>query len=133
MQTNSHSTHQKKRMVELSIHDDTFVVDVLGSHKFFALKSQLRVPLTHVRSARHDPEHAERWWHGIKLPGTDIPGFFVAGTFWTTDGWRFWDVRHAENAVTIELHDERLAEIIVEVEDPEGVVAMINEAIKRVP
>ena len=120
-------------MVTISIHDDTLVVFVLGSHKFFALKSQLLVPLSHVRSARHDPEHAERWWHGLKLPGTDIPGFFVAGTFWTTDGWRFWDVRHAENAVTIELHDDTLAEIIVEVEDPEGAVTMINEAIKRVP
>ena len=120
-------------MVTLSIHDDTLVVFVLGSHKFFALKSQLLVPLSHVRSARHDPEHADRWWHGLKMPGTDIPEFFVAGTFWTSDGWRFWDVRHAENAVTIELHDERLAEIIVEVEDPGGVVAMINAAIKRVP
>ena len=91
------------------------------------------MPLTHVRSARHEPGHAERWWHGLKLPGTDIPGFFVAGTFWTTDGWRFWDVRHAANAITIELRDEQLAEIIVEVEDPDGVVAMINEAIKRMP
>lgn len=120
-------------MVTLSIHDDTLVVFVLGSHKVFALKSQLLVPLSHVRSARHDPEYAERWWHGIKLPGTDIPGFFVAGTFRTTDGWRFWDVRHTENAVTIELHDDHLAEIIVEVEDPEGVVTMINEAIRRIP
>ena len=120
-------------MVTISIHDDTLVVFVLGSHKFFAFKSQLLVSLSHVRSARHDPEHAERWWHGLKMPGTDIPGYFVAGTFWTTDGWRFWDVRDTANAVTIELHDEQLAEIIVEVADPAAVVAMINEAIKRVP
>ena len=73
-------------MVEISIEEDTLGIDALGSHNFFALKSQLRVPLTPVRSARHAPEHAERWWHGLKLPGTDIPGFFVAGTFWTTDG-----------------------------------------------
>ncbi len=120
-------------MVKLSIKDDTLVVFVLGSHKFFALKTQLLVSLSHVRSIRHDPGHAERWWHGIKMPGTDIPGFFVAGTFWTSDGWRFWDVRHPANAVTIELHDEQLAEIIVEVEDPEAAVAMVNEAIKRAP
>jgi len=120
-------------MVTISIDDYTLVVDVLGSHQIFALKGELRVPLTHVRSARHDPEHADRWWHGLKMPGTDIPGFFVAGTFWTSDGWRFWDVRHPANAITIELHDDRLAEIIVEVEDPEGAVAMINQAIRRVP
>jgi len=120
-------------MVDISIRDGTLVVDVLGSHQFFALESKLMVPITHVRGARHDPEHADRWWHGLRLPGTDIPGFFAAGTFWTNEGWRFWDVRHPENAITIEVSDEKLFEIIVEVEDPEGVVAMINAAIKRVP
>jgi hypothetical protein len=120
-------------MVEISIHDDALVVDVLGSHKLFALKSELTVPLMHVKGARHDPAHADRWWHGLKMPGTDIPGFFVAGTFWTTDGWRFWDVRHPQNAITIELNHEELAEIIVEVEDPDGLVTMINDAVRRMP
>jgi hypothetical protein len=40
-------------------------------------------------------------------------------------------VRHPENAITIELQDERLAEIIVEVEDPERDVAVINAAVRR--
>lgn len=118
-------------MVEIRIADDTLIVDVLGSHQIFALKGELRVPLTHVQSARHDPEHADRWWHGLKVIGTDIPGVFAAGTFWSTDGWRFWDVRHAEQAITIELQDERLAEIIVEVEDPAAAVALINDAVQR--
>jgi len=120
-------------MVELRLEDGTLVVDVLGSHQIFALKGELRVPLSHVKSARHDPEHADRWWHGLKMIGTDIPGVFAAGTFWSSEGWRFWDVRHADNAITIELHDERLAEIIVEVDDPAGAVGMINDAIRRVP
>jgi len=118
-------------MVEVLIEDDTLVVDVLGSHQVFAFKGALRVPLSNVRSARHDPEHADRWWHGLKVIGTAIPGVFAAGTFWSSDGWRFWDVRHPENAITIELQDERLAEIIVEVEDPERDVAVINEAVRR--
>lgn len=118
-------------MVELRIEADTLVVDVLGSHQIFALKGELRVPLSHVKSARHDPEYADRFWHGIKMMGTDIPGVFAAGTFWSTDGWRFWDVRHAENAITIELSDERLAEVIVEVENPEVAVAMVNDAVRR--
>ena len=118
-------------MVEISIEDDTLVVDVLGSHQVFAFKGALRVPLANVRSARYDPEHADRWWHGLKMIGTDIPGVFAAGTFWSSDGWRFWDVRHPENAITIELQDERLAEIIVEVEDPARDVALITKAVRR--
>ncbi len=118
-------------MVEIFIEDDTLVVDVLGSHQVFAFRGALRVPLSHVQSARHDVEHADRWWHGLKVIGTDIPGVFAAGTFWSSDGWRFWDVRNPESAITIELQDERFAEIIVEVEDPERVVAVINEAVRR--
>ena len=38
-------------MVDISIEDDTLVVDVLGSHQVFAFKGALRVPLSHVRSA----------------------------------------------------------------------------------
>ena len=56
-------------MVEISIEDDTLVVDVLGSHQVFAFRGALRVPLSHVRSARHDIEHADRWWHGLKMRG----------------------------------------------------------------
>ncbi len=67
------------------------------------------------------------------MVGTDIPGVFAAGTFWSTDGWRFWDVRHADRAITIELHDERLAEIIVEVDAPASAVTMINDAVRRAP
>lgn len=119
-------------MVEIRIELDTLVVDVLGAHQIFALKGELRVPLSHVKAARHDPEHADRFWHGLKVIGTDVPGFFAAGTFWSTDGWRFWDVRHAENAITIELHDDQLAEIIVEVEDPAWAVELINGALPRV-
>jgi len=118
-------------MVEISIADNTLIVDILGAHQIFALKGALRVPLSHVRSARHDPEYADRWWHGLKVVGTDIPGVFAAGTFWSSDGWRFWDVRHPENAITIELLDERLAEIIVEVEDPAAMVGLINNAVRR--
>jgi hypothetical protein len=120
-------------MVEISIIDGSLVVNVLGSHKLFALESRITVPLTHVKSARHDPEHANRWWHGLKLPGTDIPGFFAAGSFWTTDGWRFWDVRHPEQSITIEVRDEHFVEIIVDVEDPDTECARINAAVQRAP
>ena len=118
-------------MVDISIADDNLVIDVLGIHKVFALRSQLTVPLSHVRSARHDAQYADRWWHGIKMMGSDMPGVFAAGTFWSSDGWRFWDVRHPDNAIVIELHDEHLAEIIVEVEDPAAMVGLINNAVRR--
>lgn len=118
-------------MVEITVEGGNLIIDVLGSHKLFAMKSQLTVPLEHVESVRHDPDHADRFWHGVKFIGSDIPGVFAAGTFWSTDGWRFWDVRHPENAIVIDLKDDKLAEIIVEVEEPFETVRMIERAIAR--
>jgi hypothetical protein len=118
-------------MVEIRIEDDTLVVDVLGVHQVFAMKGKLTVPLSHVRSARHDPSYATRFWHGFKMIGADIPGIFAAGTFWSSEGWRFWDVLHPEQAIVIELIDERLAEIIVDVAEPDAAVKLINDAVRR--
>ncbi len=118
-------------MVTISIADGNLVVDVQGSHKFFAMKSQITVPLEHVESARHDPEYANRWWHGVKMVGSEFFNVFAAGTFWSTDGFRFWDVRHPENAIVIDLKDEKLAEIVVEVEEPFETIQLIEKALRR--
>ena len=56
------------------------------------------------------------------MPGTDIPNLFRAGTFYVQGDWVFWDVRHPEQAIIIDLADERYAQLIVEVEDPQAAV-----------
>src|SRR5215472_4108496 len=81
----------------------------------------------HVRRA--DPEAARGWYHGIRLPGTNLPGVITAGTFYH-DGQRvFWDVHDPENTIVIELHDDRYNELVVEVENPAQAVALIRNAL----
>ena len=78
---------------------------------------------------RADPAIAHGWWHGIKLPGTNVPGVLTAGTFYQ-DGRRvFWDVHDPDNTVVIELKDERYNELIVEVADPNAAVALVKAAL----
>ena len=99
--------------------------------RLWALKSSLTIPLAHVRGARRDTEVARGWFKGLRMPGTHIPGVIVAGTFYQ-DGKRvFWDVHRAQNAIVIELDDERYDQLIVEVADPDATVARIGEAIAR--
>ena len=96
-----------------------------------ALKSSLEIPLQHVAAIRADPSIARGWWHGIKMPGTNIPGVITAGTFYR-DGKRvFWDVHHPDNTVVIDLHDERYNQLIVEVADPNAAVAMVQAVLPR--
>ena len=91
----------------------------------FALKSTLEIPLEHVAGVRADPEVARGWWHGVRMPGTQIPGILTAGTFYQHGQRIFWDVHNPDNTIVIELHDERYNELIVEVADPAAAVSEI--------
>ena len=118
-------------MVEITIANSKMSVKVQGSDRLWALKSHLEIPLEHVAEARMDTETASRWFEGLRMGGTDIPGVFKAGTYLDKDGRVFWDVRHPEKTVVIKLLGGLYKELIVEVENPESVAAMINDAISK--
>jgi len=115
-------------MVDLEVNEDKLVLHVKGADQLWALKSSLEIPLRHVAGIRADPEVARGWFHGLKVPGTNIPGVITAGTFYQHGNFVFWDVHHPENTVVIDLHDERYQSLIVEVADPAAAVALVEQA-----
>ena len=115
-------------MVDLSVADGKLTLHVRGADKLWAFKSTLEIPLFHIAGVREDPDVAHGWRHGLKMPGTNVPGVITAGTFYQ-DGKRiFWDVHNPANTIVIALRDERYDELIVEVADPQAAVRMIQEA-----
>ena len=120
-------------MINVSIEDDRVIFDVLGMDKFWALKSKLEIPLTHVTGAEHNPEQVGRWWHGWKLIGGDLPGVFAAGTFYYHGELVFWDVHDTERTIVVSLAHERYKKLIIEVEDPSAVVDTLQSAIRSRP
>jgi len=118
-------------MVDLSISGGNLVLHVHGADKLWALKSSLEIPLAHVAQIRADPSIARGWWHGLRMPGTNIPGVLTAGTFYK-DGKRvFWDVHNPDNTIVLELRDERYNELVVEVADPNATMAMVKSVLPR--
>ena len=116
-------------MVAVQLEGDTVIFTVEGWHKLWAFRSELRIPRSHINSARLDPAAAATW-AGLRAGGTYVPGLITAGTFYL-DGLfdhkpTFFDVQHKENTVVIELSDENYARLIIEVEDPVAVVAQLN-------
>jgi hypothetical protein len=120
-------------MDEISITDDHLHLEVKGWDKLWAFKSQLDIPLAHIRGVRHDPKAADvsGWWHGSKGPGIEIPGVITAGTFQLYGDRMFWDVHDPEKAIIIELHDDRFDELIVEVSNPLLAVEQIKAKLPR--
>ena len=115
-------------MVDVTISGDRAVFEVEGLDKLWAFRSRLEIPLEHVLGAEHDPESVARWWHGLKVFGTDVPGLFAAGTFYYQGELVFWDVRHPERTVIVSLAHERYKKLIIEVADSLSVVALLGRA-----
>lgn len=117
-------------MVDLKVLDGKLELHVKGMDELWALKSTLEIPLLHVERAYVDEEIARRWWHGLRMPGTNLPGVITAGTFYQ-DGKRvFWDVHHPEKTIVIELRDEKYQQLVVEVADSSGAVQLVNSALQ---
>ena len=113
-------------MVDVAVAEGKLTLHVRGADKLWALKSSLEIPLVHIAGVRTDPEAARGWYHGIRMPGTNVPGVITAGMFYQ-DGKRvFWDVHHPEKTIVIDLHDERYNELVVEVADPQAAVTEIQ-------
>jgi hypothetical protein len=118
-------------VVDLSVAEGKLVLHVLGIDQLWALKSTLEIPLEHIAGLRADPSIARGWWHGIRMPGTQIPGLLTAGTFYQHGKRIFWDVHNPDNTVVIDLHDERYNELIVEVADPDAAVRLVESYLPR--
>ncbi|MEL6779109.1 MAG: hypothetical protein AAFO06_17820 [Cyanobacteria bacterium J06597_16] len=62
----------------------------------FHLNRQIEVPLDTVESVRL--ERPETTWNELRAPGTYLPGFIRAGTYYTQRGREFWYVNKASNS-----------------------------------
>jgi hypothetical protein len=116
-------------MVEISIDGDRLHLEVEAWDKLWSFRSHLEFPLEHVTSVRTDTEAARGWWHGIRMLGTQVPGFLTAGTFYEQGGVVFYDVHDPDRTIVLELNHERFARLVVEVEDPAAAVKTVSAAI----
>lgn len=117
-------------MATISVQGQDLVVEMNGLDKLWSLKSKLTIPLAHVRGATIDPGILGEP-KGIRAPGTHLPGVITAGTFHQDGEKVFWAVRDALKAVVVELADEHYTRLVVEVDDPRAVVAMVEQATSR--
>ena len=116
-------------MVELHLRDGAVDVDVRGLHKVWALKSHLRIPLKAITIVRRPSRVTLRnLWKGWRAPGTHLPGYLVAGTYYKGGERHFWDVRRPTNAIEIGLSGADYDRIFIEVDDPEAEIRRIEDA-----
>ena len=110
----------------IEVRGDTLVVNVKKRNKASMFIPTMKIPLADVLGAEADPEIERRLWKAWVLRS------FTPGAYGGPDPEvRFYPPRHflAHKAIVLRLKDEGYERLVVEVEDPEGVAAQIDEAV----
>jgi hypothetical protein len=105
----------------VEIRGDNLVVNVKKRERSSTFKPTMTIPLDHVLGAQADPDIERKFWMAWVL-GT-------SGEHCVPEpGVRFYNPRHycAHKAIVIRLREESCERLVVEVEDPEGVLERVN-------
>ena len=115
-------------MVSVPYEDGTFSFEIKRWHKIWALESKIRVTREQIIKAYQNKEELT-FWKGFRMPGTEIPSYIAAGTFYKK-GRNFWDVMNKNNTIIIELNNHYYKRLIIEVENPEEMLQLLNTSYK---
>ncbi|MDI6049132.1 hypothetical protein QLS31_04760 [Flavobacterium sp. XS2P24] len=111
-------------MVSVTSKDNIFIFEIKGWHKIWALESKITIPKEKILEAYQNKKEFT-FWKGLRMPGTEIPGFITAGTFYKK-GRNFWDVMNKKKAIIVALDNHYYKKLIIEVENPEVVMNQLN-------
>lgn len=123
-------------MATIDIEGDELVVTMTGlGEKLMALRSEVRLPLSHVKGARATPAELYDDTFIARVFGASFTETHL-GYFWKKgDGLVFIDVHHLHegNIVAVDLEHERMKHLYVEAEggDAAAVAAKIEAALRR--
>ncbi len=110
----------------VEVRGDALMVNVKKRNKASMFVPTMKIPLGHVLGAEADPEIERKQWKAWVLRSS-TPGAYGG----PDPDVRFYHPRHylAHKAIVIRLKDEGYERLVVEVEDPNGTVAQINQAV----
>src|SRR5881397_2934818 len=115
--------------IALAVEGGHLVVRLGKRDAAFAFKRRISIPLTDI-SAVTTPSRTSVRRRGLRLPGTEIPGFIRAGSYGRKPSREFWDVRRGETVLVIDTTSrDRYARLVLEVDDPAGKAAWLRSAL----
>jgi len=112
-------------MASLLVSDDMVTVSLSVAEKIEAVHGDVSVPRAAVLSARVVPDGMEEV-HGLKMPGTGLPGVIMVGTWRDGQTVTFAVCHGRQPAVVVDLADQVYDRLVVTVEDPEAAVTALT-------
>lgn len=116
--------------VTIELNPTNLVIKPVGKHRWAALKTSMYAARADVVSVEAGGHLAENGPVGLRMPGTNIPGRYLAGTFWKFWGDErvksFWIRRHPDKCIRINLANHDYDYLMVEVDDAAAEIARIS-------
>ncbi|MBK7398880.1 MAG: hypothetical protein IPJ34_21950 [Myxococcales bacterium] len=122
-------------MATIDVEGEELVIHMTGlGEKLMALRSEVRLPLSHVKAVRARPEELFDDTFIFRVFGASLVETHL-GYFWKKgDGLVFIDIHHLKegNIVAVDLEHERMKHLYVEAEggDAAAVAARITAALQ---
>lgn len=115
---------------KITLQAHQLVVEPQGLDKIWSLRKHLVVPYQHILGATVNREisRASRGW---RVLGTSIPGYYYAGTFKNQGMLNFYNIKAGRTVIVIKLQHEKYHSLVLEVKNPQALVAQINQKIKQ--
>jgi len=112
-------------MASIDIGADSVTVKLSGGEKLEALHSDVTVPRSAITSARAVPDGMSEL-HGLRMPGTGIPGVLMVGTLRARDAVTFAVCHAGRPAVVIDLTGAAYDRIVVTADDAESIASNLT-------
>lgn len=104
-------------MADFSIHDDVVTISLSPLEKVEALHGDVTIPRAAITSVREVPDGMQEV-HGLRMPGTGLPGVILVGTFRAPGRTTFAVCHGQRSAVVIDLDGQPYDRIVVTVDNP---------------
>lgn len=115
-------------MSTLTLTPDALLIELSAAEKVSALHGDLSIPLTAITDVDVLADGLAAA-HGLRAPGLGLPGVRKLGTWRSTDGSEFVDVRRDEPALRSRLRDQQHASVLVSTPEAESLAVRLREAL----
>jgi len=111
-------------MTKISITKTAVILNFEGYKKFLALKNNLRIPFSCIKSLSTLPV---KWLIFTPKAGTNFPGLLMAGTFFRREGITFYYVSDLTKCLTLSLQNHRYSKVVIQVENKEEMASKLRK------
>lgn len=110
-------------MANILVSDDSVTVELSVLEKVEAVHGNVSVARSSIVGTHEVPDGLAEV-HGMRLPGTGVPGMILVGTF-LEPGRRTFAVCHGANpAVVFDLEGEHFDRLVITVDNPEALAEL---------